>query len=117
MTLDELINQVLEDIKQPPINVVTDDNKGVMECAIELIEPREDKSREIGVANFILATNKVYQYVKMTYIDVTEEELQGIAKNHWEEILALLRNNKIIRTRPSVARKNFQVITNENYQK
>lgn len=117
MTIEEIIGQIVEELTNKPTRVVTDDNKAFMEIKYELVNPRENGSREIGVAEFILCTNKVYQFVKNSYVEITEEQIQQISVNHWNNIIGMLIANRLIRLRPSIARKNLKVITNENYKK
>ena len=117
MTIEEIVGQIIEELTNIPTRVVTDDNKAFMEVSYELVNARIDGSREIGVANFVLCTNKVYQFVKHSYKEITDEQVREIAANHWSAIIQTLVNNRIIRLRPSIARKNFKVITNNNYKK
>lgn len=117
MTIEEIIGQVVEELTNPPTNVATDDGKAFMEVTYELVNPRDNGSREIGVSNFVLCMNKVYQFVKNSYVEVTEEQIKQISANYWNDIITMLIANRLVRLRPSIARKNLKVITNENYKK
>jgi len=108
--VSNLSEKVLSILSASPIDVVENDGSAVYEVQTwELTSPREDKSINIGSANFMLATDAIIKYVHESGDSNPYETGQLVFKS----VLLNLEAHRHIRQSPTLKRKGFKIISND----
>lgn len=100
--LTKEIEKVRDFLLEEPMFIFSPEKGSFLTTSLELVNPREDGSRDIGSVNMIMSSSYI-KFKKQT----NEEDTTKL----WDEIVNILSEEKFLRIKPSVSRSQLRVVS------